>query len=294
MTAALFLGDSESKEERWLRMMAFSLLFHLAILCTTLFVVPKSALRYPSLEGKVYNVELVGSPSGVASVRTGGRAYTSNKRRTSTASKTKTRRIFVGKKKSPPILAKRVSPKAITKKRVKAPSASELVDRAISKIEKNVKEDKTAHLDQAISKIEQKLAEQKANQPQQAQEEVEGDVSAVLGGTKGGIPGMPSGVGAGIQLYQMEIETAIKNNWSYPVALSDSRKGEIPEALVILTLRKDGKILKTWFKSRSNNPLFDDSVMKAIEKSDPLPAFPPGYRKSYEEVEINFSLKDFV
>jgi len=294
MTAALFLGDAEPKEERWHRMMVLSLLFHLAILCTTLFVVPKSSLRYPSLEGNVYNVELVGSPARGTSVGKAGRAFTSNKRQTSTASKAKTRRIFVGKKKSPPILAKRVSPKAISKKRDKAPSASKLVDRAISKIEQSVKEDKAAHLDRAISKIEQKLAEKKENQPQQGQEEVGGDVSAVLGGTRAGIPGMPSGVGAGIQLYQMEIETAIKNNWSYPVALSHSRKGDIPEALVILTLRKDGKILKTWFKSRSSNPLFDDSVMKAIEKSDPLPAFPPGYRKSYEEVEINFSLKDFV
>ena len=101
-------------------------------------------------------------------------------------------------------------------------------------------------------------------------------------------------IGAGIQLYQMEIETAIKNNWSYPVALFNSKKGEIPEAVVIVTLRNDGTILKTRFKSRSNNPLFDDSVLKAIEKSDPLPPFPPGYKKSYEEVEINFSLKDFV
>ncbi len=95
-------------------------------------------------------------------------------------------------------------------------------------------------------------------------------------------------------LYQMEIEYAIKSNWSYPVALLDLKMGKMPESVVVLTVRSDGKILKTQFKKRSQNPLFDDSVLKAIEKSDPLPGFPDGYRKSYDEVEINFSLRDLV
>ena len=92
----------------------------------------------------------------------------------------------------------------------------------------------------------------------------------------------------------MEIESTIKNNWSYPVALLNLKRGKIPEAVIILTVRSDGKILKTRFKRKSKNTLFDDSVLKAIERSDPLPEFPPGYWKSYDEIEINFSLKDLV
>ena len=105
---------------------------------------------------------------------------------------------------------------------------------------------------------------------------------------------MSSGIGKGIQLYQMKIEDAIKNNWSYPVALIDIKSKKPPEAIIIVTVRSDGKILKAWFRKKSNNLLFDDSVLKAIERSDPLPEFPPGYVKSYDEVEINFSLKDLV
>jgi len=97
----------------------------------------------------------------------------------------------------------------------------------------------------------------------------------------------------GIQLYQMRIEDAIKNNWSYP-ALINIKGKKAPEAIIIVTLRNDGKILKAWFRKKSNNPLFDDSVLKAVERSDPLPEFPPGYLKSYDEVEINFNLKDLV
>ncbi len=97
-----------------------------------------------------------------------------------------------------------------------------------------------------------------------------------------------------IQLYQMEIESAIKSNWSYPVALLNLKREKIPEAVILVTVRSDGKILKTLFKRRSHNALFDDSVLEAIEKSDPLPGFPPDYGKSHEEVEINFNLKDLL
>ncbi len=92
----------------------------------------------------------------------------------------------------------------------------------------------------------------------------------------------------------MEIEAAVNSNWSYPVGLIDQEAEKTLEAVVVVTVRSDGKILKARFKRKSKNPLFDDSVLKAIEKSDPLPGFPPGYRKSYEEIEINFSLKDLV
>jgi colicin import membrane protein len=277
-------------------MMGISLFFHVAILSLALFV-PRGGIRYPSIEGRVYEVELVGPPSGSSRVGKDKAAATRGPTKTPRASKGKTRRIYVGKKQSPPVLAKRVSPKTI-QERSKDVAASELVDRAIAKIKKNVDEDKTNRLEDALSKIEKKVEEEKgkatATDLAQGTEEPGGDVSAVLGRQRG-----PSGagsgmIGAGIQLYQMEIETAIKNKWSYPVALLNAKKGEIPEAVVIVTLRNDGKILRSWFKSRSHNALFDDSVMKAIEKSDPLPPFPPGYKKSHEEIEINFSLKDFV
>jgi colicin import membrane protein len=50
--------------------------------------------------------------------------------------------------------------------------------------------------------------------------------------------------------------------------------------------------MKTRFDKRSTDVLFDESVSKAIERSNPLPPFPEGYRKTNEELEINFNLKD--
>ena len=87
----------------------------------------------------------------------------------------------------------------------------------------------------------------------------------------------------------MEEEIWIKSNWSYPLADRGQKK---LEAIVLLTVKKDGTIIKSSFKKRSSDTVFDQSVEKAIKKSEPLPPFPEGYQKSDEELEINFNLKD--
>jgi len=282
MTATIF--NSGFKEDRWARMIALSFLFHLMIFSTVLFI-PQTPIHFPSIEERVYHVELVGPPPGVESevkgtgvesgIKGRGTASIAKRKETSHILRAKTRRIGIRKKKSAPILAKRVSPKPKATYRDEAPPASGLIDRAISKIERKVKEEKAA-------------------QPGKILDKLEGNSKDLLRGRKGGMPGVFSGIGKLIQIYQMEIESAIKNNWSYPVTLLNLKRDKAPEAVVIVIVQSDGKILKAWFKKRSNNRLFDDSVLKAIEKSDPLPKFPPGYRKSYDEVEINFSLKDLV
>ena len=276
--------NSGFREERWVCMIALSFCLHLAVFSTILFV-PQTTARYPSLEGRVYNVELVGFPSGVkrgtlgssSGVKRGAEAKGIAKTtETSNILGSKTRRIAARKKETLPITAKRFAAKPPARSGDGALSPSELIDKA-------------------ISKIERKVEKQKAVQTEEAGNGFEGAAKALSEEGRGVRPGTSSSdIGITIKLYQMEIEHTIKNNWSYPVALVDLKSGKIPEAVVIVNVRRDGKILKAWFKRRSNNPLFDESVMKAIEKSDPLPAFPDGYRKSYDEVEINFSLKDLA
>jgi len=89
-------------------------------------------------------------------------------------------------------------------------------------------------------------------------------------------------------LYQMEVEAWIKRNWSYPIAMDKQKL----EAVVVLMVKQDGTIMKTRLEKRSASALFDESVMKAVERSNPLPPFPDSYRKSYDEIEITFNLKD--
>ena len=64
MTWPWFMGSSGFKEEKWVPMMVLSLLFHLGIFSTILFV-PKNTVRYPFIEDRIYHVELVGYPAKV-------------------------------------------------------------------------------------------------------------------------------------------------------------------------------------------------------------------------------------
>ncbi len=291
MKATRFKVNSGVKEDRWVWMMALSFCFHLTILSTTLFI-PQTAIPFPSIEERIYHVELVGPPSGVRSgaikspsgVGRGTKARGVAKRKTSHIFNAKTRRIAIKKKRTALIVAKRVS--AVAPERNNFYSPSELIDRAISKIERSVKEEKPIQPEKILDKFK--------GDTEDLFKGKEGRISGISKGEKGGISGTSSYTGATIQLYQMEIESTVKNNWSYPVALLNLKRGKIPEAVIIVTVRSDGKIEKWRFKRRSHNPLFDESVRKAIERSDPLPGFPPGYWKRKDEIEINFSLKDLV
>jgi colicin import membrane protein len=293
------------KEERWVQMMTLSVVFHLAIFFTTL-IISKNTIYYPFLEERIYHVELVGSPppptlsGGTSGVSGATRKETSGvsvatRKETSTILDSTTRRIAGNKKPTATVVAKRVSPKPITAPKEKETiSPSELIEGAISRIEKKVTVEETNRLEDTISRLESKLEKSNKEEPKKTTPTSEGEGTTSSRGRAGGLAVMSSGIGKGIQLYQMEIETAIKNNWSYPVALLHAIKGKTPEAVILLTVRSDGKIVKATFKKRSRDSLFNDSVMKAIERSDPLPKFPPGYRKSYDDVEINFSLKDLI
>jgi colicin import membrane protein len=281
MTATWFTMNGGFGEEKWVRMVALSFLFHLVIFSTVLFV-PKNGTRYPSLRDRVYQVELVGPPSREAlrGSRPGGAAVKDKK--ATKILRSNTQRIPVEKKAKVPVLAKKVSPKLKEKPEKSTASSAGLIEEALSRIERKVAEEEKA----------QPTATPQPTEPIENEKSEEGVIPAQEGGAGGS--GAPSETGKVIALYQMEIEYTIKDNWSYPVALVNMKQGKGPEAVVNLTVRSDGKIMKHSFKKRSDDALFDDSVLKAIEKSDPLPPFPPGYKKSYDEVEISFSLKDLV
>jgi colicin import membrane protein len=291
MIATWLQFNLDPKEERWAQMMVLSFVFHLAILFGSL-VISKTTIYYPALEEHVYHVELVAPPAPSTGGGVKGAAVSAGKG-SSPVVKTGTRRLNVKKKPPPTVVAKRVSPKQIPQTSQKTASSSELIDGAISRVEREVAQEGN-QLEETISRIEKRLEIEKKAQSGELAEKAQGDVTTISKRSGSGLAIGSSSIGKGIQLYQLQIETAIKENWSYPIALIDARGGKIPEAVIVLSLRSDGKILKVEFKKRSWDRLFNESVLKALERSDPLPEFPPGYKKSSEEVEISFSLKDLI
>ncbi len=253
-------------EMKWSPMVLLSVVLHLAIFSVVLFV--PEAMPTRRFEGVVYSVDLVEMPAGAKLKPKGTRTRTGKKGTSVAKTGSQAKRIKPQeKKKEPVVIAKRtVQTKTPEIKKPKV-SSSELIDRAVSKIEKKVKSEEKNHVDRAISKLES-------------------EVSTPTG------PGLKEGESVGgipIQFYQMEVEDRIKDNWSYPVALQSR---EDLEAILVVVVKRDGTIMKTEMKKGSSDPIFDESVLRAVKRSDPLPPFPEGYRKSYDEIEIKFNLKD--
>ena len=255
-------------EMKWSRMVVLYVLFHVAIFSVVLFV--PEAMPTRRFEGVVYSVNLVEMPAGVdLKLKGTGSKTRAKKKGTKVVNKgSPAKRIKREKKKKKPVVIAKRTVKAKTPA-IKKPkvSSSELIDRAVSKIEKKVKTEDKTHVDRAISKLENEVSTPPGPGPKE-------------GKPVGGIP---------IQFYQMEVEERIKGNWSYPVAL---KSGKDLEAVVVVMVRRDGTILKSEMKKGSSDPIFDESVLRAVKRSDPLPPFPEGYRKSYDEIEIKFNLED--
>ena len=267
-----FSTSEKSGEMRWSRMVVLSGFFHIALFGMVILAPESFSTRRP-LGGIVYEVDLVEMPGGGApKARTASTPKEESKSAIPKDAKAKRIEENVPKQEKPLIIAKKTSEKEVTSAKKPEISPSELIERAISKIEKKVKSEE--HLDQALSKIEQKTAEKTTPEAGAGRE------GAGKGG--GGVPGTV------LQIYLMEVESLIRSNWAYPANM-ESKKDL--EAIVVVMVKSDGSILKTKLEKRSASPIFDDSVIKAVERSNPLPPFPESYKRSYDEFEFNFNLK---
>ncbi len=240
-------------------MLVLSLLMH-GVLFSALFWVPGSGSGGLKMNEVAYEVNLV-DVSKIS--KTGGGTPPAAQKSSASADNRQARRISPSSSQNTVTVAKRTSKRIESKPKKDQVSSSQLLDRAISNIEKKVKTENNAdYLDRTIASLDKKV------------------------GSSGEVSGNRGSAGSlAINMYKMEVETWIKSNWTYPDVQ------EI-EAVILVKIRKDGTVLETRFIKPSGNKLFDESVLKAIEKAKPLPPLPEGYKKNYEEIKINFNLKD--
>jgi len=295
------LGNAAIKDrsgQRWTRGVVVSLLFHVLIFSLVLFV-PESMPTRRIGGSTIYEVNLVEMPTlGRPAAGPPAPAATAEKKVESPKPVPEARRIAPPppppEEKAVAISKRVVERKPEEKKAVPKPpkpevSPSKLIDGAIAKIEKKVKTEKTDHLTNALSRVESKV---KADQPDHLSKALS-QIETRSQGQGQGFPGEGGAeTGITIRMYQLAVEEQIKGNWSYPVALTDPKKRKDLRATVIVKVQQDGTVLKSWFKERSASPIFDGSVLKAIERSDPLPPFPEGYKRISEEFEIRFDLSE--
>ena len=269
--------SNRAMEPRWSWFIFLSLLLHLGALSLLLFVPDPTSTRKMS-GPTVYEVNLVNLPAAkprasaksVQPERTAKKVSSSKKpvaaKRISTP-KQKEKPVIIGKR---TVERKKSTPKKKQQPKKPKVSPSKLIDQAVAKIKKNVRtQKKDQHLDRAISNIQNRVKKSE---------------------TSGS--GGASVEGISIRIYQMEVEARIKSNWQYPIALTSPSKRKDLVSTVVVKVRQDGTILKSWVIDRSNNAIFDASVIKAVERSDPLPPFPDGYNKRQDEMEIRFNLSE--
>ena len=256
-------------------MFLLSFLIHLGVFSLVLFVPETAPTR--SLKGVIYEVNLVELPKTRAPGKNTGKAKTSAKAKKGVVVRKRRPEVKrIGKiraKEKPVVIAKKVVKRKKKQGKKTQTSPDKVLKEALAKVEKKLetqqkKEKEERHIEEAISRIKEGVKEE----------------AGALG--SGPVTGLR------IQIYKAEVESRIKGNWAYPAGLASPTKRQELEAIVILTVLRDGTISKFDFKKRSGDPIFDESVARAIERSNPLPPFPEGFLKNSEEIEINFNLRE--
>jgi TonB family protein len=86
--------------------------------------------------------------------------------------------------------------------------------------------------------------------------------------------------------YYDEVERRVRQNWIPPQNFDPRRESLM--TVVSLVLLPDGRVQTSYIEQSSGNPYFDQSVMRAIFKSDPFPPPPVGLTKENFELGLRF------
>ena len=170
-----------------------------------------------------------------------------------------------------------VAPKQLEMKKSlkkKTFNASKVIKSAIAKIEEKAPKSRPHSVIQAIDKL---------------QEEVDDEAGVVVRGGSA-VGGANKRTLELLDIYNAEIWHQIQKNWAFSQEMVRGRTDL--EATIIVKIMKKGEVRDMWFEKRSGNRYFDDSVFKAVKKSDPLPPLPDSYRGPFYEVGFRFNLSE--
>ncbi|MFH0996502.1 MAG: energy transducer TonB [Pseudomonadota bacterium] len=181
-------------------------------------------------------------------------------------------------------------PKIKTSLKKETFKSNQAIKNALNRIEKQVEETKPSDplasaLDRIKSKVE-KTEAATAGSPSKGTA-----ASGQASGSGGG--GGTGGTGAfGIQpidFYRSLVPNHIENNWVFNEQLVGGRTDLM--SVIVIKIMQNGEISDIWFEKKSGNTYFDDSVYKAVKKSNPLPPLPKEYTRPYYELGLVFTPK---
>jgi colicin import membrane protein len=286
---SLPLVGAQEKLSKWL---VFSLLLHAALIAS-LFIMPflpaRSTREYP-----VYTVDLVGGER-IGRTNLGTELTPAAAPRESP--KQADKEIPAPQPKPQPKKEKLEKAKSIEKTAVVPEKATtkETVKKETAKEKKPDAKETAASLDSVRERLIQSAVERAKNRTESGQKTSKGEmISSGTGEGEGaaalGKGGRGGGVVRGMDfvIYKNRMEDTIKKNWVWPGQRSNLKL----RVTVHYNIKDNGEIVGLKIVQSSGDPAYDDSVVRAVRKSSPLPPIPQGLAKDFEEVEYTFRPED--
>ena len=180
-------------------------------------------------------------------------------------------------------------PKIKTSLKKETFKSTQAIKNALNRIEKQVEETRPADplasaLDRIKSKVEKTEA---ATAKSPSKETASGQASG--GGGGGGTGGTGAFGIQPIDFYRSLLPDHINNNWVFNEQLFSGRTDLV--SVIVIKIMQNGEISDIWFEKKSGNSYFDDSVFKAVKKSNPLPPLPKEYTRPYYDLGLIFTPK---
>lgn len=183
------------------------------------------------------------------------------------------------------IAAKEVTKKAAAKKETASATAKEAAAEAKTE-EASLERVRERLIQSAVERVKSRT---EAAQKTSKEETISAGTGEGLGSASLGSGG-PGGGGVvkGIEFiaYQNQMLSTIKANWAWVGQNSNLR------VVVQFFIRENGDVIGLKIVQPSGDPSYDESVLRAVTKSSPLPPPPESYRKEFSEIKITFRPRD--
>ena len=140
-----------------------------------------------------------------------------------------------------------------------------------------ISSDRRSQIDKAIERLRKKTAAESATANSAA-------ASTSAGSGEQATAGDPR-----FNDYQRTIWSRIKSQWAFPASIVP--KGGL-EAVVSVRIMRNGSLLEIGLEKKSGNAYFDNSVLRAVRKANPLPPLPAWYGENSMEASIRFHSSD--
>jgi colicin import membrane protein len=296
-------GLSDSQRDKLPKWLFLSLLFH-GLLIASLFILPFLPSRR-DYTPPVYTVDLVGGEKiGGNKIGTELQPQTTPKEvaKNTTAEpappppqtkkevkKEKAEKAEKAEKTKPVEKAVAVPEKTAPKEPVKKEPVKK---EAASEPSREAKAEESS-LDSVRERLIQAAVERAKNRTESAQKSSKGDVISTGPGEGEGAAALgPGGRGGGVVkgmdfiIYQNRMFDTIKQNWAWIGQRSDVK------VIVRFGIKENGEIVGLKIVQPSGDWSYDESVLRAVKKSSPLPPPPESYRNDFADVQVTFRPKD--